>query len=198
MRYAAAIFICLVLGGCKTTLKECDAFMLDVERPKVLAAADNELVLRVDSFSALSPYKYKDMVYRKGEMEYETDYYHQFLIQPEDMIMRAAFDWFSAAGLFGDVVRWDNTSQASHSMKGYITSLYGDFQDESSFSAVVEIEITFVDLRQKKPQIVLEKTYRSKVGFESRQARSLVQSYGKCLEEIFTKLESDTAACDLQ
>jgi ABC-type uncharacterized transport system auxiliary subunit len=198
MRYAAAIIMCLAFAGCKATVKNGNTFMLDVERSEMLAPADNETVLRVDRFSAMSPYKYKDLVYRKSDLEFETDYYHQFLIQPEDMIMRAAYDWFSAAGLFGDVVRWDNTSQASHSMKGYITSLYGDFQDESSFSAVIEIEITFVDLRQKKPQIVLEKTYRSKVGFEDRQARSLVQSYGKCLEEIFTKLESDIAARDLQ
>ena len=198
MRYALAIFMCLTLVGCKTIVENGNSFMVDVERSEMLVAADNELLLRVDRFSALSPFKYKGLVYRKSDMEYETDHYHQFLIQPEDMVMRAAYDWFSCSGLFGDVIIWDGSSKATHSMKGFITSLYGDFRDESSFGAVVEIEFTLIDLRQKQPQIVLEKTYQSRVGFESRDASSLVQGYGKCLEEIFTKLEGDVAACKLQ
>jgi ABC-type uncharacterized transport system auxiliary subunit len=189
--------MCLAVAGCKTT-DECGAFMLDAERSEMLEAANNDLVLRVDRFSAISPFKYKDMVYRMGETEYETDYYHRFLIQPEDMIMHGAYDWFSGAGLFGSVVRWDSTSKATHSMNGVITSLYGDFSDKSSLSAVIEIEIEIVDLRQKQPQVILKKTYRSRTGFESRHSRSLVEGYGKCLDEIFTKLESDTAKCNLQ
>jgi cholesterol transport system auxiliary component len=198
MRYAMAFCVCLVFVGCKTAVKEGNAFLLDVERSEMLAAANNDLVLRVDRFSALSPFKYKDLVYRKNDLEFETDYYHRFLIQPEDMVMRAAFDWFSGAGLFGNVIRWNNSSDTTHSMKGIITSLYGDFSDKSAFAAVIEIEVTLVDLRDEKPQTVLEKTYRSRVGFDSREVLSLVKGYGKCLDEIFTKLESDTAACNLQ
>jgi ABC-type uncharacterized transport system auxiliary subunit len=197
MRYAAMIILAIALSGCKTT-EECGAFMLDVERSEILAAADNDLVLRVDRFGALSPFNHRDLVYRKSDLEFETDYYHQFLIQPEDMIMYAVYDWFSGAGLFGDVVRWDDSLQATHSMIGFITSLYGDFSDESAFAAVVEIEFKLIDLRDEKPQMILEKTYRSRAGFESRQAMSLVQAYGKSLEEILAKLENDTAACDLR
>jgi hypothetical protein len=197
MRYAAMIIMAIALSGCKTT-EECGAFMLDVERSEILTVADNDLVLRVDRFGALSPFKYKELVYRKSDLEFETDYYHQFLIQPEDMIMRAAYDWFSGAGLFGNVVRWDNSSQATHTIKGFITSLYGDFSDEASFSAVMEIEITLLDLRHEKPQTVLEKTYSSRTGFESRQALSLIHGYGLCLEEILAKIENDTAASDLR
>jgi ABC-type uncharacterized transport system auxiliary subunit len=198
MRYAAAIIMCLAITGCKAIVKNGNTFMLDVERSEMRAPADNEMVLRVDRFSAMSPYKYKDLVYRKSDLEFETDYYHQFLIPPEDMVMRDAFDWFSRAGLFGDVIRWDSSSGASHSMKGFIISLYGDFSDESSFAAVIEIEVTLVDLRDDKPKIVLEKTYRSRTGFESRDALNLVQGYGKCMEDIFKKLEGDIAECDLQ
>ena len=140
MRYAAAIIMCLAIVGCKAIVKNGNTFMLAVERSEMLAPADNETVLRVDRFSAMSPYKYKDLVYRKSDLEFETDYYHQFLIPPEDMVMRAAFDWLSGAGLFGDVVRWDSSFGATHSMKGFITVLYGDFRDKSSFGAVVEVE----------------------------------------------------------
>ena len=193
MKYAAMIFMVVAFAGCKTPVKESDAFMLDVERAEMLASAKNELVLRVDRFSALSPFKYKDLVYRKSDLEFETDYYHRFLVGPEDMVMGEVYDWFSGAGVFGDVVRWDSTSDATHSIRGYITSLYGDFSDKSSFEAVMEIEFTLVDLRDKQPQGVFEKTYRSKIPFESRDAMSLVQGYSKCLREILAKLESDVA-----
>ena len=198
MRYAAVIFLALVLAGCESPVKERHTFVLDVERAEMLAGAENELVLRVNRFSALSPFKYKDLVYRKSDLEYETDYYYQFLIQPEDMVMRQVYDWFSDAGMFGNVLRWDDTLEATHAINGYITLLYGDFSDESSFKAVMEVEFTLVDLRGDKPQRGIEKTYHAEMAFDSREASSLIHGYGQCLEEIMAALEMDVAAKSLQ
>ena len=198
MRYAAVIFMGLALAGCKTIVDEGNTFMLDIERPEIIADANNELTLRVDRFSALSPFKYKELVYRKSDLEYETDYYHQFLIEPEDIVMRQVYDWFSGAGMFGNVLRWDSTLEATHAIKGYITLLYGDFSDDSSFMAVMEVEFMLVDLSGDKPQRVIEKTYHAEMAFDSREASSLIHGYGQCLEEILAALEMDVAAKSLE
>ena len=129
---------------------------------------------------------------------YETDYYHQFLIEPEDIVMRQVHDWFSDAGMFGNVLRWDSTLEATHAIKGYITMLYGDFSDESSFKAVMEIEFTLVDLHGDKPQRVIEKTYHAEMAFDSRDAAKLIHGYGQCLEEILADLEMDVAEQSLE
>ena len=196
--YTVLIITGVSLLGCSRQATELNTFMLEIKDAHAISEVTNQYVLRIGKINASSPFKYKYLVYRTGDMEFETDYYNQFLVRPEDMVVDHVYACFSKRGIFKDVIRRDSLFDAEYELETHIVSLYGDFSEETSFKAVMELEFTFVDIRGEKAKVVFEKTYRSEVPFDSRDARELVKSYGQCLEDILGQVQRDIVKLDLE
>jgi ABC-type uncharacterized transport system auxiliary subunit len=187
----------VVLVGCSRQVAELNTFMLETEHVGKASAFQVDDVLRIGRFGASSPFKYKSFVYRVSELKFETDYYNQFLVRPEEMMVEHIYDWFSGREMFRDVVRWDSMFDADYELSGHVVSLYGDFREETSYKAVMEIEFTFAEVGSEKAKVVFEETYRTESQFDSEDVRELVRGYGKCLEDVLNKVEADISRLDL-
>jgi ABC-type uncharacterized transport system auxiliary subunit len=195
--YAVLIFITAALVGCSRQAAELNTFMLETKQVQGVSALQSQKVMRIGGFGASSPFKYKYFVYRVSEFEFETDYYNQFLVRPEEMVVEHVYNWFSSRDMFRDIVRWDSMFVADYELSGHVVSLYGDFRDKAPYVAVMEIEFTFADVGSEKAKVVFEKTYRTESQFDSEDVRELVRGYGKCLEGILDKVEADISELDL-
>ncbi len=152
-------------------------------------------VLEIQRFGIVSRYESKGLVYKIGDVEYESDFYNEFLTAPQTMISEVIYTWITDAGIFDSVIYTDSRLRADYILEGNILSLYGDFSDpESNGQAVMEIQFFLID---EKPQIkrkVLGGIYRSTQVVEQRTAESLIKGYNRCLENILRRLERDIQA----
>ena len=184
------MIVSIVLSGCidKAAFNQRD-FVLEATRNQPQQKTSKEIILTVQSFNIETAYSTKNLIYRKAQLEYETDFHNQFLIGPSDMITGKTRAWLSESGLFKLVLEPGSYTDATHMLEGNIIALYGDFREESSPKATMEINFFIVNSSEKS--IVFGKTYEAVSGFADKTAESLVEAYGDCLVKILSDLERD-------
>lgn len=184
------VSVSMFLPGCGSrTAYNQRNFILETSRNRPQQEISNNVILDVQSFSVDTTFSTKSLVYRKGQSEYETDFYNQFLVRPEDMITEKTRSWLSDSGLFKWVLEPGSYTDATHMLEGNIIALYGDFRDESSPRAIIKIRFFLVKLSGKS--VVFGKTYETVSEVGDRTAESLIEAYETCLANILTDLEED-------
>lgn len=179
----------LSLAGCQQEGIKQRAFGIGAARDKVSVEVGSAGAVRVGRVTAAKPFGGKAFVYRMAESEFEIDYYNHFIASPENMIREQAYDWFFDSGMFEEVLRWDDSKDSQYKLRGHIKSLYADFAEKDSQSAVMCIE--FELLRSEDSTTILKKEYKSEISFDKREIELLVGAYEDCLGDILGELESD-------
>ena len=185
------MIISITLSGCgmeRTAFNQRN-FVLETSRNNPQQKISKDITLAVQSFNVDTAYSTKNLIYRKGQLEYETDFHNQFLIRPDDMITEKTRGWLSESGLFKLVLEPGSYTEATHMLEGNIIALYGDFSEESSPKATVKIHFFLVKLSDKS--VVFTNTYESVSEFKDRTAESLIEAFDICLTNILSDLEKD-------
>ena len=185
------IIVSMALSGCgpKRIAYNQRNFVLETSRSHPQQKTSKDIILDVQSFSIDTTYSTRSLVYRKGQSEYETDFYNQFLIRPEDMITEQTRSWFSESGLFKRVLEPGSYADATHMLQGNIITLYGDFREDSSPKATMKMRFFLIEVSGKS--IVFAETYEVVSGFGDSKAESLIEAYDVCLTNILSDLERD-------
>ena len=186
MTLCSFMILSMLLSGCGYNRRN---FVLEVSRDRPQQEIRKDVVLDVQSFNADTAFSNRSLVYRKNQSEYETDFYNQFLIMPEDMITEKTRSWLSESGLFELVLEPGSHIDASHVLEGNIITLYGDFRDKSSPKATMKIRFFLIKLSGKS--VVFAKTYETTSESNERTAKSLVEAFDNCLTNILSDLEED-------
>ena len=189
--FCSLMIVSMVLSGCgpKRIAYNQRNFVLETSRNNPQQKISKNVILNVQNFSIDIAFSSKSLVYRKGQSEYETDFYNQFLINPDDMITEKTRSWLSESGLFKWVLDPGSYTDATHVLEGNITALYGDFRDDSSPKASMKIRVFLVKLPEKA--VVFTNTYESLSEFKDSTAESLIEAFGLCLTNILSDLEKD-------
>ncbi len=185
------LIVSMSLSGCglRKTAYNQRHFVLELSRNRAQQKTSNHVILDVQSFGIDTTFSTKNLVYRKDASEYETDFYNQFLVRPEDMITETTRAWLSESGLFKWVLEPGSYTDATHMLEGNIIVLYADFRDESSPKATIKIRFFLVESLEKL--IVLGKTYERVSEIGDMTAESLIDAYENCLANILSDLEDD-------
>jgi len=187
------MIVSMILPGCGSRIAYNQRnFVLETSRNSPQQKTSKDVILDVKNFSIDTTFSTKSLVYRKGQSEYETDFYNQFLIRPDDMITEKTRSWLSESGLFKWVLELGSYTDATHVLEGNITALYGDFRDNSSPKASMKIRVFLVKLPEKS--VVFGKTYEAVLEVKSQTAEALVEAFDNCLRQILTDLEKDLRA----
>lgn len=186
MTLRSFMILSMLLSGCGYNRR---SFVLEVSRDRPQQEISKDVVLDVQSFNVDTAFSNRSLVYRKKQSEYETDFYNQFLIRPEDMITEKTRSWLSESGLFELVLEPGSYIDASHVLEGNIITLYGDFRDKSSPKATMKIRFFLIKLSDKS--VVFAKTYETTSESNERTAESLVEAFDNCLTNILSDLEED-------
>ena len=186
MTLCSFMILSMLLSGCGYNRRN---FVLEVSRDRPQQEISKDVVLDVQSFNVDTAFSNRSLVYRKNQSEYETDFYNQFLIEPEDMITEKTRSWLSESGLFELVLEPGGYIDASHVLEGNIITLYGDFRDKSSPKATMKIRFFLIKLSGKS--VVFAKTYETTSESNKRTAESLVEAFDNCLTNILSDLEED-------
>lgn len=199
---AAKFSLYLIVCGLTATCVGCSDrnlfnkrhFVLDVNRLGEDSVADGAVILEVRRLTIDSRFDTKDLVYRKGEFEYEADFHNEYLVAPEAMITDQVRRWLSNTGLFKKVVEPGSLLEPTHTMEGTITSLYADFADESAPAAVMEIDFLVIVNEPSEDKLVYSRSYRASQPIGNRSADGIIEGMNQCLEEILRSLEEGIKA----
>lgn len=198
--YLVVILTGTLLAGCslKKQYPAKHSFLIEAQRIGEARAAATSGVLRVRSLQVAAPFEGKGFVYRNSGLGYQTDFYHEFLVAPRALMTEQTRQWLGASGLFRFVLDSSSKADATHSLEGNVSALYGDYRDGASPKAVLAVEFFLVNDQPASPEIVFHKSYRQEVSLENRAPETLAKGWGKALGQVLTLLEQDLAAVQIK
>ena len=190
-----------LLSGCVSLEKsypEKRYYVLDVSRPGEASSAADGPVLSIRKFRVSPRYEGKGLVYRRGDLSYEADFYNEFLISPSSLFTEEVRQWIAASALFRHVVDSASHVQAGQILEGGVIALYGDYRDSGSPSAVLEIQFFLINDVSARSVIIFQHQYRQEIAVKGNSTEALVKGWNEALKQILTSLETDLRATDLE
>ncbi len=188
------IMLFSLLTGCVNLEKSYPAkryFMLDTSRNKDLSSHDTEKVLTVRRIHVTPKYEGKGLVYRLGELSYESDFYNEFFISPASMFTEEIRKRLSESGLFKYVVAPSSILDTTYILEGTVTSLYGDYRVKTAPKAVLEIQFLILQETDNNPRIIFQNRYHKEEPFNDNTPDALVKSWNSVFNQIMSEFESD-------
>ena len=187
------LIIPMLLSGCgKRQTYDKQQFVLSAVREGQAAPTGTDHILELRRFSVDSAFKGKGLVYRRGDFEYETDFYSEFLVSPSDLITEKTRNWLSESRLFQRVLDIGSQVDPTHVMEGNIAALYGDYRDQSAPRAVMEMRMFLLHLPSgEDPVFVFGQTYQASVKVASEGPEGLMEALNRCLVQILSDWEKD-------
>lgn len=183
----------LMASGC--SLKQAApvkaTFLIETPRTAPARAIPAPMTLRVRPIQVAEPFEGREFVYRKSELSFESDFYHGFLVPPRALVTSQARRWLETSGLFRAVLDPTSKADATHTLEGNVTALYGDYRDQAAPKAVLAIQFVLLHEEGAAPQIVFQRGYRQEVPLDGRGAEALAKGWSKALAQILTALEGD-------
>lgn len=189
---AAAVASC-GLAGRPAPVKR--MFLLEPTMPHAVANP-KPLVLRVGVVNVSASFRGRSLVYRRGELDYEADFYDEFFIPPAQMLSEATANAMSAAKAFKRVsAPGVAAEEGDYVLDGFATELYGDIRDPSKPAAV--LAITYYLSSASTRTVVWSGDYRQRVAFIGSDPAALAKAWSTGLSTILAELARDLAAASL-
>ena len=182
--------IATILAGCSGSPKDRRYYLLDARREGPVATSRKDVTVSVREFSVSPRFRPNEFVYRTGKFKYTSDYYNAFLSSAGPMIGEQTRQWLSQAGLFANAVGPGSDVGPTHVLEGNITSLYGNFLDQSAPRAVMGIEFFLLEAGRES-KVVFHKAYDVETPVTTSSVDDLVEAYNVCLMKILTEFETD-------
>ena len=190
------IIAALTVAGCvsvKQNYPEKRYFALRAAKPQKPRQADSQKdkpIVRIRPFRISPGYEGRGLVYRTGDLEFMSDFYNEFLISPSLMFTDFFRERLSGSGIFQAVI--DSPSQVlpDYVLEGAVNSLYGDFRNEESPKAVMEIQLFLINASKSKSAIELQRSYKQEIALTDNSPDSLVQGWNRGLTTIIEEFEA--------
>jgi len=191
IKFSIIIFAFISLGcfGFSKTFPEKKFFLIEASFPDSGLSPLKGSSVKVRRFSISQKFEGKELVYRKDDVTYESDYYHLFFIPPATNLKEEVLKGLVQLKLF----EWDASSntkmEPTHFLEANVRSLYGDFRN--SPKAVMEIEFLFYIEVDGNTKILLRKTYEKAAPIGKKEPEALVLGWSEALGQIVKDLEMD-------
>ncbi len=170
------------------------SFLLEPIRAGAARVSSAPVQLRIRDIQVTAPFDGKGFVYRTSEFGYKADFHHEFLTSPRSMFASQLQAWLSASHIFRAVFPPGSAIDATHTLDGNVTVLFGDFRDLSAPRAVVAAEFFVSKDGGTITEVVFHKSYREEVLISERQPEALTKGWTSALKKMFAALEQDLSA----
>jgi cholesterol transport system auxiliary component len=126
---------------------------------------------------------------RTGEVEYESDYYHQWFVPPGAMLTSALERWLGAAAVFKQVTPPGARVDAGCTLGGLVTALHGDYRAQPG-KAVLGLDLYLVRVDSSQ-EVLFRKAYLREVELAAKSPEGLARGLNEALKLILADLEAD-------
>jgi cholesterol transport system auxiliary component len=166
-------------------------FVLDSSPAEDIDSPDTGKVLAVRRLRVSPKYEGKGLVYRLGELNYESDFYNEFFVPPVSMFTEEVRKRLAVSGLFKHVVDPSSLLDSAYVLEGAVTALYGDYRVSTAPKAVMKIQFLLLEETDVSPEIILQRQYHKEEPLNGSTPDALVKSWNTALSQILTEFEAD-------
>ena len=195
LKLTIGIFTLLFLSmGCinlERSYIEKHYFVLDSSPAEDIDFPDTGKILAVRRFRVSPKYEGKGLVYRLGELNYESDFYNEFFVSPVSMFTEEVRKRLAMSGLFKHVVEPSSLLDPTYILEGAVTALYGDYRVSTAPKAIMEIQFLLLQEMDVSPEIILLRQYHKEEPLNGNTPDALVKSWNTALNQILTEFEND-------
>lgn len=197
-RHAGAALLALVATGCGSllarTYPEKSQYVLEAIRPAGPPAPRIGTSLVVRPFRASPRLDGAKFVYRVGDEQYASDFYHVFWTAPESLVGDQTGRWLAASGLVDSVFDTRSVVPPALMLEGGVVDLFADQRASGPPVAVMTLSFALVDVQQALPAVVFHEQYHAEVPAADDSAEALVTAWNAALRELLARFEADLAA----
>lgn len=198
------ILLPLMLAACLLGSASCISFekpapdkryhVLEVERPGQARAEALQGTLKVSEAKISPRYDKNVLIYRIGDLQYETDFYNEFFVSPRELITEETLRWLEDSGLFALVVGGDYRLGNSYDLTLAVNSLYGDYRNPDAPQAVLDMQALVIGIgKHARREVIFKRDYTERVPIADHAAEACVAGLNKALANILARLEADLA-----
>ena len=189
--YTICLIFLIAVIHCVSISKEAPKkrfFTIEADISKVKKSSSFKFnKLRVNKMKISSNYEGKEFIYRK-ELDFESDFYNQFLVSPPTNISEQIVNWINESKLSEVITNRIGSSDSNFVLDGNINLLYADFSGGKILS---NLEIEFYLSDNEKDKILFKKVYSKKIPSTDKNPASIVRGWNKALTEILISLADD-------
>ncbi|MCG9873209.1 MAG: hypothetical protein MH321_00305 [Leptospiraceae bacterium] len=160
----------------------------DANKPRSLPS---ERVIKLRKVNVSNKFSDKSFVYRRSETKYESDFYNEFLISPQQNIAEEFIRSLDRSNAFQSATDMSSRIEASHFIEIDVIQLYGDFRDSSKPKSLIELQIRVFDDREATYKPVWRKNYQRAIAMKNESPEALVLGWDNALSEITKEFISD-------
>ncbi len=194
MKSITLLFLGSLVAGCvnlNKTYPEIRYYTVEASHPEAIQSSIVDTRLQVRRLVLAPRYEGRELVYRTSEVEYRSDFYHQWFISPRAMLTEQVTQWLKQSKIFEHVIDRASYIDPTHILEGTITSMYGDFRNPEQPQAVLELQALLLMEGTTVPVIHFQRDYRQTISVSDTSPHSLIEGLNKGLSRILTQLEED-------
>jgi len=180
----AGLALAMLTAGCSLSREAPvkNTYLLD---PRLPAAT-----VRIGNVNVASPYRDRAFVYRTGDLQYESDFYHEFFIAPASMIAQSTVKALEASRLFARVVPSGSApEEGDFVLEAFVSDLYADARGKPAQAVV---GVSFYLTRTTYPaSVVWSKSYVERTPLGASTPDALAVAWNESLGRVYAQLVRD-------
>lgn len=171
------------------------SFLIEIKKPSnsiITRSISSEWVVKLRKVNVSSKFSDKSFVYRRSETKYESDFYNEFLISPQQNLAEEFIRYLDGSNAFKSATDMSSRIEASHYIEVDVNQLYGDFRDSSKPQSMLEMQIRVFDDREASYKPVWRKNYKRIIAMKNESPEALVVGWDSALSEITKEFIADS------
>jgi cholesterol transport system auxiliary component len=193
----AALIVMLSACGFSRPAPVKQTYLLQAAAPTQTATTPRPAVLKVGTISVAAPFRGKSLVYRDGDLKYESDFYNEYFVSPSAMLTEGAAAWLAATGIFKEVLPAAANADGNFVLEGFVSELYGDYRDEAKPAAVLTGKFFLIDNRILSGVPVWQTELKQRVPLSNRSPDALAAGLNAAWSAMLADLSRELAAVKL-
>jgi ABC-type uncharacterized transport system auxiliary subunit len=191
--------LAIALAGCSVTRPSPvkNMFLLEPPPPAAPVAKTQPGTLRIDAFNVASPYRGRSFVFRQTNLQFESDFYNEFIVSPAANIADATARGLQQARVFEQVLAQGAPVDADWLLEGFVSSLYGDNRDAMKPAAEVSISFFLSKADSGRGVPFWSKQYAKRTAYSGSSAAAYAAAVNTAVGEIIAELARDLSAAQL-
>ena len=172
-------------------------YLLQAPPATQAATAPRPGTLKVGTISVAAPFRGKSLVYREGDLKFESDFYNEFFVAPSSMLTESAAAWLATAGIFKEVLPAGANADGNFVLEGFVSELYGDYRDVARPAAVLTGKFFLIDNRVLSGVPTWQTELKQRVSISSRSPDALAAGFNSAWAAMLGDLARELAAARL-